>query len=112
MVPAFTGLGAPYWDMYARGSIYGITRATGRPQLARAVIESIAYQVQDLIIAMEKDSGIMLKQLRADGGASQSDVLMQFQSDMLNVPIDRKRRMYGHGGRHAGWPLLRLLVRI
>ncbi len=89
MVPAFTGLGAPYWDMYARGSIYGITRATGRPQLARAVIESIAYQVQDLIIAMEKDSGIMLKQLRADGGASQSDVLMQFQSDMLNVPIDR-----------------------
>lgn len=89
IVPAFTGLGAPYWDMYARGAMYGMSRATGRPQIARAVIEAIAYQVQDLIIAMEKDSGIMLRELRADGGASQSDVLMQFQSDMLGVPLDR-----------------------
>lgn len=89
IVPAFTGLGAPYWDMYARGAMYGISRATGRPQIARAVIEAIAYQVQDLIIAMEKDSGIMLGDLRADGGASQSDVLMQFQADMLGVPLDR-----------------------
>ncbi|MBQ5812607.1 MAG: glycerol kinase GlpK [Clostridia bacterium] len=89
IVPAFTGLGAPYWDMYARGAMYGMSRATGRPQIARAVIEAIAYQVKDLIVAMEKDSGIMLGELRADGGASQSDVLMQFQSDLLNVPIDR-----------------------
>ena len=89
IVPAFTGLGAPYWDMYARGAMFGMTRGTGRPQIARAVIESIAYQVKDLIIAMEKDSGIALGELRADGGASQSDVLMQFQSDLLNVAIDR-----------------------
>lgn len=89
IVPAFTGLGAPYWDMYARGAMYGMTRGTGRPQIARAVIESIAYQVKDLIIAMEKDSGIALGELRADGGASQSDVLMQFQSDLLGVAIDR-----------------------
>ncbi len=89
IVPAFTGLGAPYWDMYARGTMFGMTRGTGRPQIARAVIEAIAYQVKDLIIAMEKDSGIPLGELRADGGASQSDVLMQFQSDMLGVAIDR-----------------------
>ncbi|MEA4921447.1 MAG: glycerol kinase GlpK [Clostridiaceae bacterium] len=89
IVPAFTGLGAPYWDMYARGAMYGLSRATGRAQIARAVIEAIAYQVKDLIIAMEKDSEIMLNELRADGGASQSDVLMQFQADMLGVRIDR-----------------------
>jgi len=89
IVPAFTGLGAPYWDMYARGAMYGVTRATGRAQIARAVIEAIAYQVRDLIIAMEKDSGIKLSELRADGGASQSDVLMQFQADLLSAPIDR-----------------------
>ncbi len=89
IVPAFTGLGAPYWDMYARGAMYGMTRATGRPQIARAVIEAIAYQVKDLIIAMEKDSGIKLSGLRADGGASQSDPLLQFQADLLGVPIDR-----------------------
>ena len=89
IVPAFTGLGAPYWDMYARGAMFGMTRGTGRPQIARAVIEAIAYQVKDLIIAMEKDSGIPLGELRADGGASRSDVLMQFQSDMLGVAIDR-----------------------
>ena len=88
-VPAFTGLGAPYWDMYARGAMYGMSRATGRAQMARAVIESIAYQVCDLLIAMEKDSGIPLGELRADGGASQSDVLLQFQSDLLHVAIDR-----------------------
>lgn len=89
LVPAFTGLGAPHWDMYARGTMFGLSRATGRAQIARAVIEAIAYQVADLTDAMEKDSNITLKELRVDGGASQSDVLMQFQADLLAVPLDR-----------------------
>ena len=89
IVPAFTGLGAPYWDMHAKGTIVGISRGTGRAQLARAVIESIAYQVRDLIEAMQKDSGLPLKKLRADGGASRSDVLLQFQADLLSAQIER-----------------------
>ncbi len=89
IVPAFTGLGAPHWNMYARGTMFGLSRATGRAQFARAVIEAIAYQVADLTDAMEKDSGIALTELRVDGGASQSDVLMQFEADLLGVPLDR-----------------------
>lgn len=89
IVPAFTGLGAPYWDMHAKGTMVGISRGTGRAQLARAVIEAIAYQVRDLIEAMQKDSGLTLKELRVDGGASRSDVLLQFQADLLSAQIER-----------------------
>jgi glycerol kinase len=88
-VPAFTGLGAPYWDMYARGTMVGLTRGTTRAHIARAVLESIAYQTKDLIGAMERDSGVRLTELRVDGGAAVSNILMQFQSDMLGARIDR-----------------------
>ncbi len=93
LVPAFTGLGAPYWDMYARGSIVGMTRGINRAHFARAVLESIAYQVGDLTAAMEADSGFSLKELKADGGASVSNVLMQFQADILNVSINRPKNV-------------------
>ena len=89
MVSAFTGLGAPVWDMYARGAILGLTRGTTKAHLARAVLEGIAYQVKDLLDAMEADSGRELSVLRVDGGASVSDFMMQFQSDLLRRPIDR-----------------------
>ncbi|MPM69968.1 Glycerol kinase [bioreactor metagenome] len=89
LVPAFTGLGAPYWDMYARGTMVGLTRGTTRAHFARAVLESIAYQTKDLIDAMERDSGVRLTELRVDGGAAVSDILMQFQADMLGARIDR-----------------------
>ncbi len=88
-VPAFTGLGAPRWDMYARGAMVGITRGTTKAHIVRAVMEGIAYQVKDLLDAMERDSGSPLSVLRVDGGASVSDFLMQFQSDILRRPIDR-----------------------
>ncbi len=88
-VPAFTGIGAPHWDMYARGCIIGLTRATKREHIIRAAQESIAYQVSDLISAMEKDSGISLKELRVDGGASRDMFLMQFQSDILDKKLLR-----------------------
>ena len=88
-VSAFTGLGAPWWDPYARGTIVGITRGTGRAHICRAVLEGIAYQVADLLSVMEKDTGSSLDVLRVDGGASVSDFLMQFQSDILQKPIDR-----------------------
>ena len=91
MVPAFTGLGAPHWDMYARGVITGLTRGTNRAHMARAVLEGIAYQVKDLIDAMEKDAGAVLQSLRVDGGACVNGFLMQFQSDILQKPIDRPR---------------------
>ena len=91
MVPAFTGLGAPYWDMYARGTIVGITRGTRREHIIRAVLESIAYQSMDVFGAMEKDSGIHLKELKVDGGASVSDFLMQFQADILNIDVKRPK---------------------
>lgn len=91
MVPAFTGLGAPRWDMYARGAVLGLTRGSTRAHLARAVLESIAYQVKDLLDAMEQDLGRPLSVLRVDGGASVSDFLMQFQADLLRRPIDRPR---------------------
>ena len=89
MVPAFTGLGAPHWDMYARGTIVGITRGTTRAHIVRAAMEGIAYEVRDLLDAMELDSGTRLPALRVDGGASVSDFLMQFQADILHRPIDR-----------------------
>lgn len=89
LVPAFTGLGAPYWDMYARGAVLGITRGTKREHLIRAALESIAYQSMDVLEVMKLDSGIELKELKVDGGASANDFLMQFQSDMLNINIKR-----------------------
>jgi glycerol kinase len=87
-VPAFVGLGAPHWDPYARGAIFGITRGTTRAHIARAALESICYQTRDVLSAMEVDSGIRLKEIRADGGAVGNSFLMQFQSDILGVPIE------------------------
>ena len=89
VVPAFAGLGAPHWDPHARGMIIGITRGTKSGHIARASLESIAYQVADLLEAMQQDSGIALSQLRADGGAARNDTLMQFQADLLGIPIVR-----------------------
>ena len=89
LVPAFTGLGAPWWDMYARGAIVGITRGTKREHIIRAAQESIAYQVCDLVTAMENDTGIPLTQLKADGGASRDMFLMQFQADIMNRSVRR-----------------------
>lgn len=89
LVPAFTGLGAPYWDMYARGCIVGITRGTTREHIIRAAQESIAYQVADLASAMEADTGLKLRSLKADGGASRDAFLMQFQADMLGCQVRR-----------------------
>jgi glycerol kinase len=87
-VPALTGLGAPHWDPYARGLIIGLTRGTGRAHLARAALESIAYQTRDVVEAMSRESGIQLRELRADGGAVANRFLMQFQSDLLGVPVE------------------------
>jgi glycerol kinase len=89
LVPAFTGLGAPYWDMYARGTVVGITRGTTRAHLARAVLNAIAFQVTDLARAMQADAPCPLTTLRADGGASVSDLLLQTQADLLGLPVDR-----------------------
>jgi glycerol kinase len=91
IVPAFAGLGAPHWDPYARGTAVGITRGTNRAHFCRAVLESIALQSADLISCMEKDSGIALKELRVDGGASRSQPLMQFQADLLGTPVVRPK---------------------
>lgn len=89
VVPAFTGLGAPYWDMYARGVIVGLTRGTTKSHIIRATLESIAYQSRDVLEAMQLDSGILLNELKVDGGASVNEFLMQFQSDILNIPVLR-----------------------
>lgn len=89
LVPAFVGLGAPYWDSEVRGAIFGLTRGSGREQIARAALESIAYQTVDVLTSMNKDSGIPVKALRVDGGAVANDFLVQFQSDLLGVPVDR-----------------------
>ena len=89
MIPAFTGLGAPYWDPYARGAIVGLTRGTNASHIIRATLESIAYQSKDVIEAMQADSGIPLQALRVDGGASANNFLMQFQSDILGVNVER-----------------------
>ena len=89
IVPAFTGLGAPYWDMYARGAIVGITRGTTQNHIIRAAEESIAYQSADLVAAMEKDTGVPITSLKVDGGASRDQFLMQFQADILNKDVLR-----------------------
>jgi glycerol kinase len=91
VVPAFAGLGAPYWDMYARGAIFGLTRGTTHAHLVRATLESMAYQTKDVLTAMEKDAKIELKALRVDGGASANNLLMQFQSDMLAAKVERPK---------------------
>ncbi|MBI4889371.1 MAG: glycerol kinase GlpK [Acidobacteria bacterium] len=89
LVPAFAGLGAPHWDAYARGAMLGLTRGVTSAHIARAALESIGFQVADLVAAMEADSGIGLEELRVDGGASQNNLLMQFQADLLGVPVVR-----------------------
>jgi glycerol kinase len=89
LVPAFTGLGAPYWDMDARGAIVGLTRGTNRAHVVRATLESMAYQTRDVVEVMNADSGIPIRELRVDGGASANDLLMQFQADVLGVPVER-----------------------
>jgi glycerol kinase len=89
VVPAFAGLGAPYWDMYARGAIFGLTRDTGKAHLAKATLESLAYQTKDILKAMEDDSGIQLENLRVDGGACANNYLMQFQADILDTEVHR-----------------------
>jgi glycerol kinase len=91
LVPAFAGLGAPHWDQYARGTITGITRGTTAAHFARAALESIAYQVADILDVMQKDSGINIKELRVDGGAAANNLLMQFQADLLGVPVVRPK---------------------
>jgi glycerol kinase len=91
LVPAFAGLGAPYWDMYARGTIVGLTRGANRNHITRAALESIAYQSKDVIKAMEEDSGIKLAALKVDGGATANNFLMQFQSDILGVEVQRPK---------------------
>jgi glycerol kinase len=88
-VPAFTGLGAPHWDAYARGAIFGLTRGSTAGHLARAALESIAFQSADVLLAMEKDAGVALTELRVDGGATANQLLMQFQADLLGVPVVR-----------------------
>jgi glycerol kinase len=89
IVPAFTGLGSPWWDPYARGTIVGITRGTGRAELARATLESMAYQTRDVVEAMTAASGHEVTELRVDGGASAADLLLQVQADQLGVPVSR-----------------------
>lgn len=91
MVPAFAGLGAPYWDMYARGAIFGLTRDTGQAELTAATLHSLAYQTRDILEAMQEDSGIKLDELNVDGGATANNYLMQFQSDILNVDVARPK---------------------
>lgn len=91
LVPAFAGLGAPHWDAYARGAIVGLTRGATNAHLARAALEGIAYQVADLLFAMEADSGIQLRELRVDGGASANNLLLQFQADLLGIPVIRAK---------------------
>ncbi len=89
VVPAFVGLGAPYWDMYARGAIFGLTRGANKNHIIRATLESIAYQTKDVLNAMEEDSGIKLSSLRVDGGAAANNFLMEFQADILGTSVDR-----------------------
>src|SRR3954471_753276 len=89
VVPAFSGLGAPHWDQYARGTILGLTRGSSRAHIARAALEGIAFQIADIISAMESDSGVPLSELRVDGGAARNNLLMQIQADLLGVPVTR-----------------------
>ena len=91
VVPAFTGLGAPHWDQYARGTIVGITRGVNKYHIIRATLESLAYQTNDVLQAMKADSGIELATLKVDGGASANNFLMQTQADIINAPVERPR---------------------
>lgn len=91
MVPAFTGLGAPHWDPYARGTLVGMTRGTNRGHIARAAVEAIAYQSAELLLAMQRDAAFPVAEVRADGGAARNDLLMQFQADLLGVPVVRPK---------------------
>jgi glycerol kinase len=91
VVPAFAGLGAPHWNQHARGTIVGLTRGSTRAHIARAALQSIAYQTWDLLEAMEADSGIPIRELRVDGGATANNLLMQFQSDILNAKVVRPK---------------------
>ena len=89
VVPAFAGLGAPYWNQHARGTITGLTRGTNAAHIARAAVESIAYQTMDVLKAMESDSHISIREIRVDGGATQNNLLMQFQGDVLGINVVR-----------------------
>jgi len=89
LVPAFTGLGAPYWDGEARGSIFGLTRNTGIPEMVKAAIDSVAYQTKDLLLAMEKDSGMKINVIRVDGGMVNNESFLQFLSSLLQTNVDR-----------------------
>jgi len=91
VVPAFAGLGAPHWDAYARGAIFGLTRGTTSAHIARAALEAIAYQSADVLAAMQKDAGLTLTELRVDGGAAANNLLLQFQADLLGVPVVRPK---------------------
>jgi glycerol kinase len=91
LVPAFTGLGAPYWDGHARGALIGMTRGTNKAHIARAALEAIALQVADVFEAMEKDAGLTLTELRVDGGASKNNLLLQMQANILGVPVVRPK---------------------
>jgi glycerol kinase len=91
LVPAFAGLGAPHWDAYARGTIFGLTRGAEGGHIARAALEAIAFQSADVLSAMQRDAGITLSELRVDGGATANDLLMQFQADILGVPVERPK---------------------
>ena len=89
VVPAFAGLGAPYWDMYARGAIFGLTRDTGKDHIIKATLESLAYQTKDILNAMQEDAGVKLAVLKVDGGACANNMLMQFQADILGADVER-----------------------
>jgi len=93
LVPAFVGLGAPHWDMYARGTLIGLTRGSGRTQVVRAAVESIAYQVTDVMEAMVTDSGLQISEVRADGGAATNNFLIQFQADITGVEVSRPKML-------------------
>ncbi|HLU77270.1 MAG TPA: FGGY-family carbohydrate kinase, partial [Burkholderiales bacterium] len=88
-VPAFAGLGAPHWDPHARGALFGVTRGTSSAHIARAALESVAFQSADVLLAMEQDAGLQLAELRVDGGATANNLMMQFQADLLGVPVVR-----------------------
>ena len=113
LVPAFVGLGAPYWDERARGTIVGITRGTTRDHIVRAALESIAYQTRDVVECVRADSGLELDTLRVDGGAATNDFLMQFQADILGVRVERPPvlEVHGAGCRAARGTRCRVLVR-
>ncbi len=120
IVPAFTGLGAPWWDAEARGAIYGLTRGAGRAHIVRAALESLAYQVCDLVEAMEEDANVSLRALNVDGGASTNDFLMQFQADMLGRPVRRPEdaeatalgAAYLAGLKSGFWPSLEAIMEL